>query len=283
MRFAAVISLLLWTLNASAADFVDEATRMRFPAAISVTANEPAPATCDANTLALCRGPVQRYPDPRLGIGLSYSLGGNLALKLAGEYGESAPPQLRAVCAVSPVLELARCVEALERDMVQVRLTDAFRFVVVGAPSYLERYGVPQKPEDLLKTEVLIGATAPGSTTADFPAMTNGVLGSKMKGVEALSAEAGPAELPPPVAEFAIVDPLTRSGQEPSLAWRARSVSRTTCAGSRESKRSSLPSSSTAPLMRPSTTVAVITVGTSPGTSTTSAGVFRKSMSRPAP
>ena len=44
-----------------------------------------------------------------------YSLGGNLALKLAGEYGESAPPQLRAVCAVSPVLELARCVEALER------------------------------------------------------------------------------------------------------------------------------------------------------------------------
>ena len=38
-----------------------------------------------------------------------------------------------------------------------------------------------QKPEDLLKTEVLIGATAPGSTTADFPAMTNGVLGTKMK------------------------------------------------------------------------------------------------------
>ena len=38
-----------------------------------------------------------------------------------------------------------------------------------------------QKPEELLKTEVLIGATAPGSTTADFPAMTNGVLGTKMK------------------------------------------------------------------------------------------------------
>jgi tripartite-type tricarboxylate transporter receptor subunit TctC len=38
-----------------------------------------------------------------------------------------------------------------------------------------------QKPEDLLSTEVLIGATAAGSTTADFPAMTNGVLGTKMK------------------------------------------------------------------------------------------------------
>lgn len=44
-----------------------------------------------------------------------YSLGGNLALKLAGEYADAAPPQLRAVCAVSPVIDLARCVEALER------------------------------------------------------------------------------------------------------------------------------------------------------------------------
>lgn len=44
-----------------------------------------------------------------------YSLGGNLALKLAGDYGGAPPPQLRAVCAVSPVIELARCVEALER------------------------------------------------------------------------------------------------------------------------------------------------------------------------
>ena len=44
-----------------------------------------------------------------------YSLGGNLALKLAGELGTSAPAALKAVCAVSPTLDLARCVEALER------------------------------------------------------------------------------------------------------------------------------------------------------------------------
>ncbi len=43
--------------------------------------------------------------------------------------------------------------EAIERDMVQVRLTDAFRFVVVGAPSYLERHGTPRRPEDLLRHE----------------------------------------------------------------------------------------------------------------------------------
>jgi predicted alpha/beta-fold hydrolase len=44
-----------------------------------------------------------------------YSLGGNLALKLAGEYGDAAPPCLRAVAAVSPILEISRCVHALER------------------------------------------------------------------------------------------------------------------------------------------------------------------------
>jgi uncharacterized protein len=44
-----------------------------------------------------------------------YSLGGNLALKLAGELGETAPPGLVAVCAVSPTMDLAVCVRALER------------------------------------------------------------------------------------------------------------------------------------------------------------------------
>ena len=44
-----------------------------------------------------------------------YSLGGNLALKLAGELGDAAPDALKAVCAVSPTIDLACCVEALER------------------------------------------------------------------------------------------------------------------------------------------------------------------------
>ena len=44
-----------------------------------------------------------------------YSLGGNLALKLAGEYGQTPPVRLRGVCAVSPVMELAACVRSLER------------------------------------------------------------------------------------------------------------------------------------------------------------------------
>jgi predicted alpha/beta-fold hydrolase len=44
-----------------------------------------------------------------------YSLGGNLALKLAGDFADAAPAYLRGVCAVSPVIELAACVDALER------------------------------------------------------------------------------------------------------------------------------------------------------------------------
>ena len=44
-----------------------------------------------------------------------YSLGGNVTLKLAGELGDTPPPELKAVCAVSPTMDLARCVAALER------------------------------------------------------------------------------------------------------------------------------------------------------------------------
>lgn len=44
-----------------------------------------------------------------------YSLGGNLALKLAGDYGPNTPPALRSVCAVSPILDVSTCVHALER------------------------------------------------------------------------------------------------------------------------------------------------------------------------
>jgi predicted alpha/beta-fold hydrolase len=44
-----------------------------------------------------------------------YSLGGNIALKLAGDFGDAPPPELGGVCAVSPVMELASCVDALER------------------------------------------------------------------------------------------------------------------------------------------------------------------------
>ena len=48
-----------------------------------------------------------------------------------------------------------RLTEAIERDMVQVRLTGAFRFIVVGAPEYLARNEMPRRPEDLLRHECI--------------------------------------------------------------------------------------------------------------------------------
>jgi len=44
-----------------------------------------------------------------------YSMGGNVTLKLAGELGPSALPEIRAFAAVSPVIELEACVQAIER------------------------------------------------------------------------------------------------------------------------------------------------------------------------
>jgi len=44
-----------------------------------------------------------------------YSMGGNLILKMAGELGAAAPRELRGICAVCPTLDLATCVDAIER------------------------------------------------------------------------------------------------------------------------------------------------------------------------
>lgn len=42
-----------------------------------------------------------------------YSMGGNLVLKMAGEMGVSAPPELRGIVAIAPALDLAVCADAL--------------------------------------------------------------------------------------------------------------------------------------------------------------------------
>jgi predicted alpha/beta-fold hydrolase len=46
---------------------------------------------------------------------VGYSMGGNLVLKLAGELGSEAPPQLRSVVGVSPAIDLGPSAEALHR------------------------------------------------------------------------------------------------------------------------------------------------------------------------
>ena len=46
---------------------------------------------------------------------LGFSMGGNMALKLAGEWGPAAPKHVRAICAVSPPIQLAKCARRIGR------------------------------------------------------------------------------------------------------------------------------------------------------------------------
>jgi predicted alpha/beta-fold hydrolase len=51
---------------------------------------------------------------------IGYSMGGNLVLKLAGELGAQAPPQLRSVIGVSPAVDLGPSADALHRPLNRV-------------------------------------------------------------------------------------------------------------------------------------------------------------------
>jgi uncharacterized protein len=46
---------------------------------------------------------------------VGYSMGGNLVMKMAGEFAGEPPAELRAVCTVCPAMDLAACADALER------------------------------------------------------------------------------------------------------------------------------------------------------------------------
>ena len=48
---------------------------------------------------------------------IGYSMGGNLVLKLAGELGSQAPPQLRSIIGVSPAVDLGPSADALHRPI----------------------------------------------------------------------------------------------------------------------------------------------------------------------
>jgi predicted alpha/beta-fold hydrolase len=67
-----------------------------------------------ADVGAVARALLEEEKLARLAL-LGFSMGGNLVLKMAGEWGREAPPELRAVCAVSPAVDLAPSAAALHR------------------------------------------------------------------------------------------------------------------------------------------------------------------------
>lgn len=63
---------------------------------------------------AVVRALLQDEQLPAIAIA-GFSMGGNVVLKLAGEWGSSSPKQLQAVCAVSPAIDLSASADALHR------------------------------------------------------------------------------------------------------------------------------------------------------------------------
>src|SRR5215471_3138084 len=61
---------------------------------------------------AVVRTLIEQEKLQRIGL-VGYSMGGNLVLKLGGEWGSSAPQQLKAVAAVSPAADLAASADAM--------------------------------------------------------------------------------------------------------------------------------------------------------------------------
>jgi uncharacterized protein len=70
--------------------------------------------SCDIRAVALEL--IERDELPEI-FAAGFSMGGNLVLKMAGNWGASAPPELRAVVAVAPALDLASCADALARPL----------------------------------------------------------------------------------------------------------------------------------------------------------------------
>ena len=67
-----------------------------------------------ADPIAVLRELRDRDGLRRFGVG-GYSLGGNITMKMAGELGTSELPEVKAFCAVSPVIELEACMQSIER------------------------------------------------------------------------------------------------------------------------------------------------------------------------
>jgi predicted alpha/beta-fold hydrolase len=65
-----------------------------------------------ADVAAVARNVVERDGVSRFAL-IGFSMGGNLVLKLAGEWGSAAPPQFRSVAAVCPAMDLAASADAL--------------------------------------------------------------------------------------------------------------------------------------------------------------------------
>jgi predicted alpha/beta-fold hydrolase len=72
-----------------------------------------------SDVLSVMRFFVARYSLESVSL-IGYSMGGNLVLKMAGELGCGAPPELRSVIGISPAVDLGPSADALHRPLNRV-------------------------------------------------------------------------------------------------------------------------------------------------------------------
>ena len=78
-------------------------------------------AACSADVRAVVEYIAGAYPTAPIAV-LGFSLGGNIALKFAGEMGQAMPPSVCAIVALAPPIDLIRCSQMIE----QYPLYDSF-------------------------------------------------------------------------------------------------------------------------------------------------------------
>lgn len=120
---------------------------------------------------AVLRAIVEQKRLPRVGVA-GYSMGGNLVLKMAGDWGRNAPAELKAVVAVSPAADLGPSADAMHEPANRMyeykflfSLMRSFNRKVELFPERFKR--VRRRPATIREFDDLITAPYCGFTGAD--------------------------------------------------------------------------------------------------------------------
>jgi uncharacterized protein len=120
---------------------------------------------------AVLRTLVEQKKLTRVGL-VGYSMGGNLVLKLAGDWGQDGPAQFTAVAAVSPAADLAASADAMHAPLNRMYeykfLFSLMRTLRRKIALFPERYKMPaRKPRTIREWDDMVTAPYCGFRNAD--------------------------------------------------------------------------------------------------------------------
>jgi DNA-binding transcriptional LysR family regulator len=121
------------------------------------------PAATEINDAVDALGALRERPMGNLRLSVPHIAIELVMLRLLSEFRETCPDVTIEIDVNDGSIDLTegrfdagvRIGEFIERDMVAVRLTPDFRWLVVGAPSYFINHGRPKLPQDLTKHECI--------------------------------------------------------------------------------------------------------------------------------